>query len=96
MASDRKIRLNKKEFDDKVKTIKLKSMDLTVEAKGVSKPSQSRGIVLDDYIKKTKEITDLIWRYRSLLLVDIGDIETTAKKFQEADIEAQSTWKATN
>lgn len=96
MDSGRTIRLNTISFDEKVKKIRDAGSKLTTAAKDVPEPSQSRGIILQDYIKKVKTIAALMSRYQLLLQVDVYDIETTAKKLQEADREARTTWKATN
>ncbi len=73
------------DIDILIGAIKTNKDAIDVSVSSIKNPSQSKGIMVSEYIKRIKKISVLLDKYKLLLDKDISDINISKKKIQEMD-----------
>ncbi|MBE5872846.1 MAG: hypothetical protein E7287_00405 [Lachnospiraceae bacterium] len=81
------------DIDGLVKAIKTNSDAIDISVSSVKEPSKSKGIVVTEYIKRIREISQLLDKYKQLLDRDVLDIKDSKDKIQEMDKEMEKLSK---
>lgn len=58
---------------------------IDVKVTEINDPTQNQEIMLSEYVKKIREISNLLEKYVQLLEEDISDIKASKEKIKEAD-----------
>lgn len=81
------------DIDVLVGSIKTNKDAINISVSSVKDPSKSKGIMVSEYIKRIKDISDLLNRYKQLLDKDISDINASKEKIQEMDKDMENLSK---
>lgn len=73
------------DIDALVSSIKTNKDAIDISISSINDPSMSRGIMVTEYIKRVRNISDLLSKYKQLLEKDISDINMSKEKIQEMD-----------
>ncbi len=67
------------------------AFDLSVSS--VKEPSKCKGIMVSEYIKRIKKISDLLGKYKQLLDKDVLDINISKETIREMDEQMENLSK---
>ncbi len=81
------------DIDDLIGAIKTNKDAIDISVSSVKDPSKSKGIMVTNYIKRIRNISDLLDQYKQLLDKDISDINNSKEKIQEMDKEMENLSK---
>lgn len=73
------------EVDGLIGSIKTNEKAVDISVSSVKEPAKSRGIMVSEYVKRIKDISKLLDRYKQLLDKDIIDIRISKEKILEMD-----------
>ncbi len=73
------------DIDGLIKAIKTDKDAIDVSVSSIKNPSRSKGIMAFEYVKRIKDISKLLDKYKQLLDKDISDINNSKQKIQEMD-----------
>ena len=73
------------DIDVLVSSIKTNKDAIDISISAINDPSKSKGIMVTEYIKRIRNISDLLNKYKQLLDKDISDINMSKEKIREMD-----------
>lgn len=82
------------DIDGLISSIKTGKDAIDISVSSVKDPSKSKGIMVTEYIKRIKDISSLLDKYKQLLDKDISDINSSKEKIQEMDKEMENLSKS--
>ncbi len=88
----------KAKLDDIViltRSIKSKKDAINTSVSSVTDPSKTKGIMLSEYIKRIRDISNLLNKYKQLLDKDVEDINLSKDKIREMDKQMEKLSKST-
>lgn len=88
------IKANLDDIDTLIGSIKTKKDAIDISVSSVKDPSKCKGIMLSDYIKRIRDISSLLNKYKQLLNQDIDDINLSKEKIREMDKQMENLSKS--
>lgn len=88
------VKANLDDIDVLIGSIKTSKDAIDISVSSVKNPSKSKGIMVFEYIKRIKEISSLLNKYKELLDKDIADINISKDKFREMDKQMENLSKS--
>lgn len=88
------VKANLDDIDVLVGAIKTKKNAIEESVSSIKDPSKSKGIMVTDYIKRIREISSLLGKYKQLLEADISDINISKDKIREMDKQMENLSKS--
>ncbi len=82
------------DVDSLISSIKTSKDAIDISVSSVKDPSKSQGIMVSEYIKRIRNISSLLDKYKQLLDKDISDIKESEKKIQQMDREMENLSKS--
>ena len=82
------------DIDVLVGAIKTNKDAIDISVSSIKDPSKSKGIMVTEYIKRIRSISDLLNKYKQLLDKDISDINMSKEKIQEMDKQMENLSKS--
>lgn len=80
--------------DSLISSIKTSKDAIDISVSSVKDPSKSKGIMVSEYIKRIRNISSLLDKYKQLLDKDISDIKESEEKIQQMDREMENLSKS--
>ena len=84
------------DIDILVGSIKTNMEAIDISVSSIKDPSKSRDIMVSEYVKRIRDISSLLSKYKQLLDKDIFDIKVAKEKIQEMDKEMENLSKSVN
>lgn len=88
------VKANLDDIDTLIGDIKTKKDAIDISVSSVKDPSKCKGIMLSDYIKRIRDISSLLNKYKQLLNQDIDDINLSKEKIREMDKQMEDLSKS--
>lgn len=88
------VKANLDDIDVLIGSIKTSKDAIDISVSSVKNPSKSKGIMVSEYIKRIKEISSLLNKYKELLDKDIADINISKDKIREMDKQMENLSKS--
>lgn len=82
------------DIDVLVGAIKTNKDAIDISVSSIKDPSKSKGIMVTEYIKRIRNISDLLNKYKQLLDKDISDINMSKDKIKEMDKQMENLSKS--
>lgn len=82
------------DIDVLVGAIKTNKDAIDISVSYIKDPSKSKGIMVTEYIKRIRNISDLLNKYKQLLDKDISDINMSKDKIKEMDKQMENLSKS--
>ena len=82
------------EIDSLIGCIKKNKEAIDISVSSIKDPSKSEGIMVTEYIKRIRDISDVLDKYKQLLDKDISDIDMSKDKIQEMDTQMENLSKS--
>ena len=82
------------DIDALIGSIRTNKDAIDISVSSIKEPSQSKGIMISEYIKRIKSISGLLDKYKQLLDKDISDINTSKETIREMDKQMGSLSKS--
>lgn len=82
------------DIDVLVGAIKTNKDAIDISVSSIKDPSKSKGIMVTEYIKRIRNISDLLNQYKQLLDKDISDINMSKDKIKEMDKQMENLSKS--
>lgn len=79
------IKVKIEDIDGFISSIKTSKEAIDISVSSINDPSKSKGIMVSEYVKRIRDISSLLDKYKQLLDKDITDINDTKGKIQEMD-----------
>ena len=79
------LKVKSDDIDALIDAIKKNKDAIDISVSSIKDPSQSKGIMLSEYINRIKNISDLLGKYKQLLDKDISDIRNSKETINEMD-----------
>lgn len=79
------VKANLDDIDIFIGAIKSKKDAIDISVSDVKDPSKCKGIMVSEYIKRIRDISTLLNKYKQLLDKDITDINLSKDKIREMD-----------
>lgn len=73
------------DIDGLISSIKTSKDAIDVSVSSIKEPAKSKGIMVSEYVKRIRDISSLLDKYKQLLDKDISDINDSKEKIQEMD-----------
>lgn len=81
------------DIDVLIEAIKTNKEAMDISVSSIEDPSKSKGIMVTEYIKRIRDISDLLNKYKQLLDKDISDINMSKDKIKEMDKQMETLSK---
>lgn len=88
------VKANLDDIDVLIGSIKTSKDAIDISVSSIKNPSKSKGIMVSEYIKRIKEISSLLNKYKELLDKDIADINISKDKIREMDKQMENLSKS--
>ena len=82
------------DIDVLVGAIKTNKDAIDISVSSIKDPSKSKGIMVTEYIKRIRNISDILNKYKQLLDKDISDINMSKDKIKEMDKQIENLSKS--
>lgn len=79
------VKANLDDIDTLIGSIKTKKNAIDISVSSVKDSSKCKGIMVSEYIKRIRDISSLLNKYKQLLEKDIADINISKDKIREMD-----------
>ena len=87
------LKVKSDDIDALIDAIKKNKDAIDISVSSIKDPSQSKGIMLSEYINRIKNISDLLGKYKQLLDKDISDIRNSKETINEMDKQMENLSK---
>lgn len=88
------VKANLDDIDTLISSIKTKTDAIDISVSSVKDPSKCKGIMVSEYIKRIRDISSLLNKYKQLLEKDIADINISKNKIREMDKQMEELSKS--
>lgn len=82
------------DIDVLIGSIETNKEAIDISVSSIKEPSKSKGIMVTEYIKRLKDISNLLNMYKQLLGKDVSDINMSKEKIQEMDKQMENLSKS--
>lgn len=88
------VKANLDDIDILIGSIKTSKDAIDISVSSVKDPAKCKGIMVSEYIKRIRDISSLLNKYKQLLDKDIADINLSKDKIQEMDKQMENLSKS--
>ena len=88
------VKANLDDIDTLIGSIKTNKDAIDISVSSVKDPSKCEGIMVSEYIKRIRDISSLLNKYKQLLDKDIADINVSKDKIREMDKQMENLSKS--